>query len=130
MRVWMQDEVNADAIIAYDLDERGGDRLKTFAPSFATMAGDENATPRFVHRPLRRKPRLGGDQRIDAGIARHVNLAPEALRPQVHGRPFGGREKQVGVSVDRGAIFLLGPGEAGIVRPQARFDMRDRYPRE
>src|SRR5438270_3267600 len=116
MRVWMQDEVNADAIIAYDLDERGGDRLKTFAPSFATMAGDENATPRFVHRPLRRKPRLGADQRIDAGIARHVHLAMEALRAEVRGGLFGRCEQQVGASVDGGAIFLFRPREPWIVR--------------
>jgi hypothetical protein len=50
----------------------------------------------------------------------------EALYTQVRGGSFGGREQQVCPSVDRGAIFLLRPGEARIVCSQACFDMRDR----
>src|SRR3954454_6802328 len=121
----MQDEVNPDGVIAHDLDERGVDRLETFAPTFATMAGDQNALPTVVHQPLGGKVRLGGDQRVDPGVAGHVHFAPEALCPQVRGGPFRRCEQQVGASVDRGAIFLLGPGEERIVSPQSCLDMCD-----
>jgi len=55
-----------------------------------------------------------------------MDLAGNLLGTEVLGGEIGRREEQIGVGIDRAAIFLFGPGEQGVVRPKARFDMSNR----
>ena len=82
------------------------------------MAGNEDAWQPFNDETCRRcQSRLDREQRIDAGVPRHVHIALNTFGAQVRGGRFGRGEQQVGPSVDGSAIFLLGPGEARIVCP-------------
>ena len=81
------------------------------------MAGNEDAREYLAEERLGRQARLGRDQRIDAGVPRHVHIATDTLGAQVRSGPFARGEQQVGPRVYSGAIFLLGPRQARIMCP-------------
>ncbi len=55
-----------------------------------------------------------------------MDRAGDIFGAEIFRREPGRREQQLSARVDRGAIFLLRPGECGVVGPEPGFDMGDR----
>ncbi|HEX6072098.1 MAG TPA: hypothetical protein VFY95_03725 [Sphingomicrobium sp.] len=119
----MKNGVDARRAATRNFHECGCDRFETFAPAFAPVTGNEKARNAPFPRRLRRQPGLDGQKRVDPAVAGHVDLARNLLVAQVARRELGRREQQVGLGVDRGAILLLGPGQAWVMRSKPCFDM-------
>jgi hypothetical protein len=81
------------------------------------MAGDEDAWRTAVVHPSRRQTRFRCDQCVDARIAGYMNFARRLFGAEVCGCELRRREKQFGLGIDRGAIFLLRPWQARVMGP-------------
>jgi hypothetical protein len=87
------------------------------------MTGDEQSWSPAVLRSCGWEVGFGGKHGINGRITGHVDFAANLFRAEICGRNIGGREKKIGLRVDRGAILLLRPGPPGVVRPQPSFDV-------
>ena len=123
MAVRVKDHVHVRGPACPQFDQRGRDGLKALAPAFTPVAGDEQALEAGIMNSGWRKRRLGAQQSVDPSIAGHMDFTAHLLSIQVRCGELCRREKEVRVGVDRGAIFLLGPGKGRVVGPQARFDV-------
>jgi hypothetical protein len=93
------------------------------------MAGDQHTRGAAVAQRRRRQLPLEAEQRVDAGVAGNVNFAGYVLAAEIRGTDYGQRQQQVGLRINRRAIFLLRPRQERIVGPEARLDVRDRNAR-
>jgi hypothetical protein len=107
MLIGMKDE--ADHGSMRELGNRFGDGLESRTPAFAPMACDQDGREGpFPHRGWGQL-RFDGDQRIDRGVTGDMDFSRNILCSKILGGRRGGREQQVSVRVDSGAIFLLWP---------------------
>jgi hypothetical protein len=88
------------------------------------VAGDQHSRT-AVADGWRGKLRKPVEQRVDAGVAGDEHLARHPFGPQVGGGAGCRCEQQLGIGVDRFAIFLFRSGQRGIVGAQAGLDVCD-----
>jgi len=124
VRVGVQDEVDLNGR-ARKFRKGLGNGREALLPALAAMAGDQQATHRAVAERAWRKPRDRLKQSVDAAVAGDVNLARDCLGAEVGSGQFRRREQQVGVGIDCGSIFFLGPRQRWIVGTKASLDVRD-----
>ena len=127
VRIGVKDDVDCDGPFPRAIATKADAIvISPSAPALPPVAGDQQARHRSGTTVASRQFCFDGQQRIDTGIARDVDFARDLLGAQVGCGNLSRCKQQVGVSVDGDAIFLFGPGEAEVVRSEARLDMRDR----
>lgn len=111
-RIWVQNDFHLGDVLSGDRSNRGGDTDDPVAPVFPPVTGDQEAGRPIMWRGRRR---VQPENRVDPGIAGHMDRPAHPLPAQVRGAQLGGREQQLRIGVDRYPKFLFGPGKATIV---------------
>ena len=121
-RVWVEHERDGRIAAPSDSAEACRDRFEAIAPAFSPMAGDEEPALSGV-RLWGRDKRQAPKQRIDAGIARYLDLTAVTLATKIRRAQFRRCEEQCRQPVDGDAEVLFRPRVAAIMAAQAGLDM-------
>jgi hypothetical protein len=124
--VWVEDDGQSCAPARSNVPDCLRYRPKARSPGFPSVAGDEDLAGNILSRASRGEQGYLLQQRIDARVARNVDLTGYFFRAEVGRRDLSGREQKVGLAINRDAIFFLRPRQQRVVRSETRFDVSDR----
>src|SRR4051812_33274648 len=121
--IGMKDEVDLSGSVSRQHLQRRGDRRQPVVPAFAPMTSHEySSLTAFVH-SRSGKPCLGINHGIYAGVASDMDFARDQFGAEILGCNISGSEQELGIGIDCGAIFLLGPWQIGswVLRPASTW---------